>query len=207
MCPNDLRSGPIYRFLSGSQLVQMTKIPFEILHFCEITNFGHNSNMPFLVLQAGGLLEGSVQLSAVAHLSYILFFWPLYSAYHFAHHDVLRIVLRTLYFRFRHVPRTASASIQSVVHLRTSIWRSFGSTSPKLCNSSYVRFLASCVPETKHKTTKYLFLEEEPSAPTKIPGRFEVITVFGSQEAARKAESAWVPNSTQVDLVNKGGSA
>ena len=74
MCPNDLRSGPIYRFLSGSQLTQMTKIPFEILHFCEITNFGHNSNMAFLVLQVGGLLEGSVQLSAVAHLSYILFF-------------------------------------------------------------------------------------------------------------------------------------
>ena len=112
--PHDLRSGPIYRFLSGSQLVQMTKIPFEIIHFCEITNFGHNSKMPFLVLQAGGLLEGLVQLSAVAHLSYILFSWPLYSAYHFAHHGVLRTVLRTLYFRFRHVLRTASASIQSV---------------------------------------------------------------------------------------------
>ena len=41
----------------------------------------------------------------------------------------------------------------------------------------------------------------------KIPGRFEVITVLGNQEAARKAENAWVPNSAQVNLVNKEGSA
>ena len=40
----------------------MTKIPLEILHFCETTNSGHNGNMPFLVLQVGGLLEG---LSAI----------------------------------------------------------------------------------------------------------------------------------------------
>ena len=36
----------------------MTKIPLEILHFCETTNSGHNGNMPFLVLQVDGLLEG-----------------------------------------------------------------------------------------------------------------------------------------------------
>ena len=36
----------------------MTKIPLEILHFCETTNFGHDGNMPFLVLQVGDLLEG-----------------------------------------------------------------------------------------------------------------------------------------------------
>ena len=38
----------------------------------------------------------------------------------------------------------------------------------------------------------------------KIPRRFEVITVLlGSQEAARKAENALIPNSVQVNLVSK----
>ena len=36
----------------------MTKIPLEILHFCETTNSGHDGNMSFLVLQVDGLLEG-----------------------------------------------------------------------------------------------------------------------------------------------------
>ena len=33
-----------------------------IVHFCEITNSGYFGNKPFLVLQADGLLEGSVQI-------------------------------------------------------------------------------------------------------------------------------------------------
>ena len=37
----------------------------------------------------------------------------------------------------------------------------------------------------------------------KIPGRFEVITVLGSQEAARKAESALIPNTVQVNSLSK----
>ena len=39
----------------------------------------------------------------------------------------------------------------------------------------------------------------------KIPSRFEVIMVYGSQEAARKAEGTWVPYSKQVNLVCKEG--
>ena len=58
--PNDLRSGPISRFLHGSQLLQMTKIPLMIAYFCEITNSGHIGNKPFLVLQVDGLLEGLI---------------------------------------------------------------------------------------------------------------------------------------------------
>ena len=60
--PNDLGSGPIYRFLQGSQFLQMTKIPLMIIHFCEITNSGHIGNKPFLVLQVDGLLGGLVQI-------------------------------------------------------------------------------------------------------------------------------------------------
>ena len=61
-CPNDLRSCPIYRFLHGSQLLQMTKMPLELLYSLEVTNFGYNGNMPFLVLQVDDLLEGLVDL-------------------------------------------------------------------------------------------------------------------------------------------------
>ena len=56
--PNGLGSSPIYRFLHGSQLLQMTKIPLGSLHSLEITNFGYNGKMPFLVLQVDDLLEG-----------------------------------------------------------------------------------------------------------------------------------------------------
>ena len=58
--PNDQGSFPIYRFLHGVQLLQMTKIPFGSLHCLETTNFGHNGNIPFLVLQVDNLLEGLV---------------------------------------------------------------------------------------------------------------------------------------------------
>ena len=37
----------------------------------------------------------------------------------------------------------------------------------------------------------------------KIPGRYEVITVLGNQEAARKAESALIPNTVQVNTLSK----
>ena len=62
VCPNDLRSCPINRFLHGSQFLQMTKIPLELLYTLEITNLGYNGNMSFLVLQVNSLQEGSIDL-------------------------------------------------------------------------------------------------------------------------------------------------
>ena len=53
--PNGQGSSPVYRFLHGVQFLQMTKIPFGSLHFLETTNFGHNGNMLFLVLQVDEL--------------------------------------------------------------------------------------------------------------------------------------------------------
>ena len=35
----------------------------------------------------------------------------------------------------------------------------------------------------------------------KIPSRFEVITVYGSQEVARKVEGTWVPHNKQVNSI------
>ena len=45
-------------FLHGSQLLQMTKMPLGSLHSLETTNFGHNGEVFFLVLQVDDLLEG-----------------------------------------------------------------------------------------------------------------------------------------------------
>ena len=56
--PNGLGSSPIYRFLHDAQLLQMTKIPLGLLDSLETTNFGHNGNVFFLVLQVDDLLEG-----------------------------------------------------------------------------------------------------------------------------------------------------
>ena len=46
----------------------MTKIPFGSLHCLETTNFGHNGNMLFLVLQVDDLLEGLVSSGSEASL-------------------------------------------------------------------------------------------------------------------------------------------
>ena len=72
VCPNDLGSCPIYRFLHGSQSLQMTKIPLRSLHSLEITNFGYNGNMPFLVFHGHDLLEGLVELLNVFTSCHVL---------------------------------------------------------------------------------------------------------------------------------------
>ena len=38
----------------------MTEMPLGLLHYLETTNFGHNGNMLFLVLQVDDLLEDLV---------------------------------------------------------------------------------------------------------------------------------------------------
>ena len=53
--PNDQGSLPIYSFLHGARLLQMTKIPLGLLHSLETTNFTF-----FLALQVDDLLEGLV---------------------------------------------------------------------------------------------------------------------------------------------------
>ena len=75
--PNGFGSSPIYRFLHGSQLLQMTKMPLGSLHSLETTNFGYNGNMPFLVLQVDDLLEGLVGLLMMSILCHVLSFGPL----------------------------------------------------------------------------------------------------------------------------------
>ena len=37
----------------------------------------------------------------------------------------------------------------------------------------------------------------------KIPSKYEVITIFGSQEDARKAEGSWAPQCKQVNIVGE----
>ena len=60
LLPNGQGSSPIYRFLHDTQTLLMTEMHLGLLHCLETTNFGHNGNMLFLVLQANDLLEGLV---------------------------------------------------------------------------------------------------------------------------------------------------
>ena len=75
--PNGLGSLPIYRFLHGSQLSQMTKMPLGSLHSLEITNFGYIGNKPFLVLQVDDLLEGLVGPLIMSTPCHVLSLGPL----------------------------------------------------------------------------------------------------------------------------------
>ena len=130
----------------------MTKIPLEILHFCETTNFGHDGNMPFLVLQVDDLLEGfSViytrlyKLLRIVHLALRTGSVPLCvirshsSALYFAS-------LPSVHLRLCHPKLPGSCTIRS--SFRSSII--FG------CASLYFPDWFSCDEVQK---TKYLFFE------------------------------------------------
>ena len=75
--PNDQGSSPIYRFLHGVQLLQMTKMPLRFLYSLEVTNFRYNGNMPFLVLQVDDLLEGLVGLLIMTTPCHVFSIGPL----------------------------------------------------------------------------------------------------------------------------------
>ena len=78
-------------------------MPLGLLHFLEVTNFGYNSNMSFLVLQVDKLLEDLVSLPTVVHLAPCLGLRSQcfkYFIHRFVYYDVLR---------------TASSFIPSVV--------------------------------------------------------------------------------------------
>ena len=75
--PNGLGSSPIYRFLHGSQSLQMTRMPLRPLHSLEVTNFGYDSNKTFLVLQVDDLLEGLVGLLIMSTPCHVLSLEPL----------------------------------------------------------------------------------------------------------------------------------
>ena len=75
------------------KFLQMTKMPLELLYSLEITNFGYNGNMPFLVLQVDDLLEGLVGLLIMSTLCPVLSFGLLLKHFGYFIHCFVRLIM------------------------------------------------------------------------------------------------------------------
>ena len=132
----------------------MTKIPFEILHFCETTNSGHNSNIPFLVLQVDGLLEGPSLIHSRVCISL----------------RIVRPALRVVSVLLCAQPRRTSHFCQPK-SLPLSSEASWSLHHPKLLRTCTIRSFFVLIPVFLRRSTKdeVSFLRRGPSAPTVAP--------------------------------------